>query len=86
MQKYVQVVVVVVGNRKLTFSKIAEAADDVWEVLESGGYLYICGDAASMEPAVEAALVKLITAKGTPGQPYLARLREAGRFQKDTWF
>ena len=58
----------------------------MWEVLSGGGYVYICGDAAQMEPAVEAALAALITANGEDGEKFLSKMRDDGRFQKDTWF
>jgi sulfite reductase (NADPH) flavoprotein alpha-component len=40
--------------------RLAEAASLVWSLLQAGAHFYVCGDAASMAPAVEAALLGVI--------------------------
>ena len=42
--------------------RLRETGDSVWQLLEIGAHIYVCGDAAGMAPAVEEALLVIIEA------------------------
>ncbi|MBP2368088.1 bifunctional cytochrome P450/NADPH--P450 reductase [Pseudonocardia parietis] len=64
-------------------------AQQVWEFLERDAVVYVCGNAATMAPAVRAALVEVFrdrTGAGAPqGEAWLAGLRASGRYLEDIW-
>ncbi len=68
---------------------LAAAGDTVWELLETGGHLYLCGDGLRMAPAVRSALLELHLEQtgGTEAQAeaWLATLRETGRYAEDVF-
>ena len=70
--------------------RVRESGDLVWRLLRDGGHVYVCGDAAGMAPAVEDALLAVISRAQGSGRPaaekFLARLAAAGRYQRDVWF
>lgn len=70
--------------------RLAQSADQVWELLQQGGHFYVCGDASSMAGAVEEALLQLVEARQGQGREgavaYLQELSEAGRYQRDVWY
>jgi cytochrome P450/NADPH-cytochrome P450 reductase len=65
---------------------VAARADRVWELLEAGAHIYLCGDGARMAPAVRAVLGD-IHHRRTGGDPsaWLARMEEEGRYQQDVF-
>jgi len=61
----------------------------VWESLENGAHLYVCGDGRFMAPAVRDALIA-IHQERTGGdtdtsRAWLAGLEAAGRYQQDVF-
>jgi sulfite reductase (NADPH) flavoprotein alpha-component len=65
--------------------RLRERADEVVAWLERGAYLYLCGDASTMAPAVEGTLAEILSSRGHDGPAYLARLRDEKRFRRDVY-
>ncbi|TDQ58975.1 sulfite reductase (NADPH) alpha subunit [Mesocricetibacter intestinalis] len=69
--------------------KIRHNADELWQWLQRGAHLYVCGDASGMAKAVETALLEVIGEKGgfdnEGAEEYLNELREQGRYQRDIY-
>lgn len=69
--------------------KIAERAAEVWNWLQQGAHIYVCGDAARMARDVENALIKVIETQGKlsrdEAEDYLNDLREDKRYQRDVY-
>ena len=65
--------------------RLREAKDELWQWLERGAYLYLCGDASKMAPDVERALVEIIGAHGRDGAAYLAGLKATQRYRRDVY-
>lgn len=63
--------------------------DEIWEVLNNNGHLYICGDAKNMAREVNAAIVKVLINKGdmdtASAEAYIKRLQAKGRYSADVW-
>ncbi|XP_072164141.1 NADPH oxidoreductase A-like [Diadema setosum] len=61
----------------------------IWEMLEGGAHVYVCGDARSMAPDVHRALATLIQTRGQmterEAMKYIQCLEEEHRYQKDVW-
>ena len=66
-----------------------QAADEIWEWLEKGAAVYMCGDANRMAKDVEKALLNIIATKGGRSEEeaaaYLADMKAAKRYQKDVY-
>lgn len=69
--------------------KIVEQGKEVWQWLQDGAYLYICGDATHMAKDVHEALIKVAEEHGgksrEDAENYLNELRKAKRYQKDVY-
>ena len=69
--------------------RLKEHAKDVFEWLERGAHLYICGDANRMAKDVHNTLLTIIAEQGglseEQAQDYLKSLRSAKRYQKDVY-
>ena len=69
--------------------KIAECAAEVWNWLQQGAHIYVCGDAARMARDVENALIEVIETQGKlsrdEAEDYLNDLREDKRYQRDVY-
>lgn len=61
----------------------------VWQALESGAIIYVCGDASRMEPDVRRAFVAIYCARSgqdlADGERWLADLITQGRYRTDVW-
>jgi len=69
--------------------RIAEAGRDLYDWIETGATIYVCGDAAGMAPDVHSALTKVIEQHGgvsaeTAGER-LDRLGADGRYLRDVY-
>jgi cytochrome P450/NADPH-cytochrome P450 reductase len=68
---------------------IREHADEVWQLLQQGAIIYICGDGGKMEPDVRKALMTLYQERTGAGahaaEGWLADLRDNGRYLADVW-
>lgn len=69
--------------------KIREQGADVWQWLQEGAYVYVCGDASRMAKDVNQALIDVIAEQGKLSQEeaeeYLDNLREGKRYQRDVY-
>ncbi|MEM1375283.1 MAG: sulfite reductase flavoprotein subunit alpha [Pseudomonadota bacterium] len=61
----------------------------LWQAIEAGAHIYVCGDAKRMAPDVEAAFIEVIARHGEMSERYaadrLAQLRRQGRYAKDVY-
>jgi cytochrome P450 / NADPH-cytochrome P450 reductase len=68
---------------------IERERDHVWDLIEAGAVIYVCGNANTMAPGVRAALMDIYRAKtdgsGSAGEEWLAGLREDDRYLEDIW-
>ncbi|MDD4864065.1 MAG: assimilatory sulfite reductase (NADPH) flavoprotein subunit [Alishewanella agri] len=69
--------------------KLLKHGAEVWQWLEQGAHLYICGDGARMAKDVHQALLTIVQQQGgkdeKAAQQYLDQLRIAKRYQKDVY-
>lgn len=69
--------------------KLLDREDDVFELINSGAFLYVCGDAKGMAQGVHAALVDILTRKKSIKKEEAAEiikmLKTTGRYQEDVW-
>lgn len=63
--------------------------ETIWEVLEKGGHIYVCGDARNMAPDVQKMLHTIIIEKGgkteAEAQDYIKKMQTKGRYACDVW-
>ncbi|MFI2608414.1 bifunctional cytochrome P450/NADPH--P450 reductase [Kitasatospora sp. NPDC018619] len=77
-------------GRRYVQDRIAAEAAEVWELLDAGAEVYVCGDGARMAPGVRAAF-RALYAERTAGadeqraQAWLQGLIEAGRYVEDVY-
>lgn len=68
---------------------LSENGEEIWNILDQGGHLYVCGDARHMAHDVDAVLQKVIASYGKmdsmAAQDYLKKLRSRGRCSCDVW-
>ncbi|MCV2509110.1 MAG: hypothetical protein N4Q32_01575, partial [Neisseriaceae bacterium] len=61
----------------------------LWQWLQEGAHIYVCGDANKMAKDVEQKLLQLIQDKGhlteDDAEEYLNELRIADRYQRDVY-
>ena len=69
--------------------RIVEQAGELWDWIQSGAHIYVCGDATHMAAAVHEALTHVIEkesgCKKTEASDYLANLSREGRYQRDIY-
>lgn len=67
--------------------KILEEAASIWEWLQEGAHIYICGDATGMAKAVENALIRVLSKEvgGDEAEEFLDDLREQKRYQREVY-
>jgi sulfite reductase (NADPH) flavoprotein alpha-component len=70
-------------------TRMLERSVELFDWLEDGGHVYVCGDASRMAKDVEAALLQVIrTGRGRgedDAQAYLADMRRAKRYVRDVY-
>jgi cytochrome P450/NADPH-cytochrome P450 reductase len=68
---------------------LLDCADEVWDLLQQGAVVLVCGNAATIAPAVRASLARVFRDRTSAGeadaQAWLTGLRSAGRFVEDIW-
>jgi cytochrome P450/NADPH-cytochrome P450 reductase len=66
---------------------LAAEGDAVWQLLEQGGHIYLCGDGARMAPAVRAELYAIFRrhtgGTAAEAEAWLRSLEAVGRYQQD---
>ncbi|EMA8584877.1 NADPH-dependent assimilatory sulfite reductase flavoprotein subunit, partial [Escherichia coli] len=69
--------------------KLRERGNEIWQWLQQGAYLYVCGDASRMAKDVEQALLEIVMAQGNKNieeaDEYLSELRLERRYQRDVY-
>lgn len=69
--------------------RMLDAAGPLWDWLEGGAALYVCGDAGRMAKDVDAALHQVIERAGSlsaaAARDYVARLQAERRYQRDVY-
>ena len=69
--------------------RLREAGAELFAWLESGAYLYVCGDSEHMAPDVHAALVEVVAAHGgldrAAAEAYVRRLADDRRYLRDVY-
>ena len=69
--------------------RVRERSRDLFEWLEEGAYLYVCGDADGMAPAVHETLADVIREEGglspEESEAYLRDLQQDKRYQRDVY-
>ncbi|XP_072047913.1 NADPH--cytochrome P450 reductase-like [Amphiura filiformis] len=61
----------------------------LWDVLEKGGHIYVCGDARHMAPDVQRTIREVICEEGgkslTEAEDYFKKMHDKGRYACDVW-
>ena len=69
--------------------RIREKSIEIWNWLQEGAYLYVCGDADNMAPDVNEALIDIISQQGNKSREdateYLRQLTRDKRYQRDVY-
>ncbi|KAI7865727.1 NADPH-dependent cytochrome P450 oxidoreductase [Spinellus fusiger] len=69
--------------------RLQEAEEEVWQLLNKGAYLYVCGDARTMAKDVQQTLVAIATRVGQltddRAHEFIKNMRNTGRYQEDVW-
>jgi cytochrome P450/NADPH-cytochrome P450 reductase len=69
--------------------KIMEFQDEIWDMLQNGAIIYVCGDGKKMEPDVNHAFKELIQNKTgktlEESTHWMEELKDKGRYVKDVW-
>jgi sulfite reductase (NADPH) flavoprotein alpha-component len=66
--------------------RLQENAATLWQWLEDGAAIYVCGDASKMAKDVDDALQQIIASEsGRDGKAYLAELAAAQRYLRDVY-
>ncbi|MBC3618653.1 assimilatory sulfite reductase (NADPH) flavoprotein subunit [Vibrio metschnikovii] len=69
--------------------RLLEQAEQVWQWIEQGAYLYVCGDAQYMAKDVHQALITIAIQQGgldkDQAEQFINDLRKAKRYQRDVY-
>ncbi|KAI8084726.1 uncharacterized protein BX664DRAFT_171383 [Halteromyces radiatus] len=69
--------------------RLEEHGQAMWQLLEKGAYIYVCGDAKNMARDVNQTFVNLAMEYGNKSEDkaleYVKSLRNIGRYQEDVW-
>ena len=69
--------------------KLQSKAEQVWQWLQQGAHIYLCGDASRMAKDVESTLISIIGKQGKldnqAASDYLTTLKRDNRYQKDVY-
>lgn len=76
-------------RRHYVQDRLLEHGAELYAWIAGGAHLYVCGDAAAMAPAVEAALIEVLARQGgqapEAAQAELQALRASGRYALDVY-
>jgi cytochrome P450/NADPH-cytochrome P450 reductase len=68
---------------------VAAQAEALWELLQRGAHVYICGDARRMAPDVRRAFCGIAQRCGgkseAAAEAWMGGLRDSGRYLEDVW-
>jgi len=68
---------------------LRESGEQVWELLEQGGHLYVCGDAKMMAKDVRNIIVEICKSNGSlsdqEAENYVKKLESQKRYSADVW-
>ncbi|GFO34081.1 NADPH--cytochrome p450 reductase [Plakobranchus ocellatus] len=68
---------------------IDQNQEQIWNLLNDNGHIYICGDAKNMAKEVHNVLVNVLTSKGNMdeagAEDYIKKLQSKGRYSADVW-
>lgn len=68
---------------------MADNEQSIWNVLDSGGHIYVCGDARNMARDVHTLLVSIVKNNGglseNEATDYVKKLSAKGRYSVDVW-
>jgi len=77
------------ANKVYVQNRIVENGARVCELIQKGAYIYVCGDAKSMAPAVHLAFAQILESYGnlspTLAQEYLASMSHTSHYLEDVW-
>lgn len=69
--------------------RMKENAKELWDLVEDGAHLYVCGDGGKMADDVDSALRRIIQEHGSMSEDeaksYVEELSESKRYQRDVW-
>lgn len=69
--------------------RLREQGAEIWQWLQQGAHLYVCGDASKMAHDVQQALLDIVAQHGgmdaAQSEAYLDELRAAQRYQRDVY-
>ena len=65
--------------------KMQQHARQLWEWMEDGAYIYVCGDEKNMAGDVHQQLCVIADTSGANGEQYLKNMKESGRYQRDVY-
>jgi cytochrome P450 / NADPH-cytochrome P450 reductase len=75
-------------RREYVQDRLRKQGSLVWRLLDSGGYVYVCGS-QPMRTAVRQAFLDIIAQHGSlhpeHAETYLDELEQAARYRPDTW-
>ena len=78
-----------VEGRRYVQHEIKAAQDEVWELMDQGAAVFVCGNANTMAPGVRAAFTDIFRertgASDADATAWLAGLRAADRYLEDVW-
>jgi sulfite reductase (NADPH) flavoprotein alpha-component len=76
-------------NKVYVQDLLKEDAVIVWDLLQKGAHVYVCGDASQMAPDVHKTLLEIISKQGqmerNAAQKYIDELDKQNRYQRDVW-
>ena len=66
--------------------KIREQSDLIWDEIENGAYLYVCGSGTRVGAGTRDVLIEIIRKKSNKSpEEFIAELEETGRYEQDVW-
>ncbi|BCH31186.1 NADPH--cytochrome P450 reductase [Mesorhizobium sp. L-8-10] len=77
------------GMKCYVQDRLAQCGDRLWDLIDQGANVYVCGDAGTMAPAVERAFIEICGAKlgidADAAGKWLAAMKSEKRYLVDIW-